>query len=195
MSCPWVAERRYPRLNLVTFEAHPTGLLVPPSDCLALWIWPAAYRFCFWQAPVNKLVPATSLLWALYKSRVYDYSIYTWIIYIQQPYQLYTIAVSSWSNNLQLWQEINWQLLSMVFHGRGRLLSAAIVTYPPFPNFVNSTYNSFDILLGSAPCFRSHRTRHLNFSNQTPSRKKYFLSKLCSGSGNRQPHFLHHVVV
>ena len=29
--------------------------------------------FCFGQAPVNKLVSETSLLWALQKSRVYDY--------------------------------------------------------------------------------------------------------------------------
>jgi len=31
----------------------------------------------FGQAPVNKLVPMTSLLWALYKSRVYDYDTIT----------------------------------------------------------------------------------------------------------------------
>ena len=33
----------------------------------------AAYRFCFGQSPVSKLVPATSLLWVLQKFRVYDY--------------------------------------------------------------------------------------------------------------------------
>ena len=33
------------------------------SACLTLWIWPAAYRFCFGQAPMNKLVPAISPLW------------------------------------------------------------------------------------------------------------------------------------
>src|SRR6218665_3025256 len=33
--------------------------------CLTLWILTVAYRFCFGSAPVNMLVPATSLLWAL----------------------------------------------------------------------------------------------------------------------------------
>ena len=32
----------------------------------------ASCQFCFGQAPLNKLVPATSLLWALKKSRVYE---------------------------------------------------------------------------------------------------------------------------
>jgi len=35
------------------------------SAWLTLWIWLAVYQLCFGQAPVNKLVPATSLLWAL----------------------------------------------------------------------------------------------------------------------------------
>ena len=35
------------------------------SACLILWIWLAAYRFCFGYVPVNKLIPATSLLWTL----------------------------------------------------------------------------------------------------------------------------------
>src|SRR6218665_4161870 len=32
----------------------------------------AAYRVCFGYTPVNRLVPATSLFWAVHKSRVYD---------------------------------------------------------------------------------------------------------------------------
>jgi len=50
----------------------PSTLTVWLSACLTLWIWPAAYWFCFGQAPVNKLVPATSLSWALQKYWVYD---------------------------------------------------------------------------------------------------------------------------
>src|SRR6218665_3497899 len=41
---------------------HHSRLTVYLPDSLDLTI---AYRFCFEQAPVNKLVPATSLLWAL----------------------------------------------------------------------------------------------------------------------------------
>jgi len=51
----------------------PSTIAIWLSACLTLWIWPDAYWFCFWQASVNKLFPATSLLWALCKSRVYDY--------------------------------------------------------------------------------------------------------------------------
>jgi len=59
----------------------PSTIVVWLSACLpdSLWIWPAAYRF--WQAPVNKLVPGISLLWALQKSRVYDYDYDSYIDY------------------------------------------------------------------------------------------------------------------
>src|SRR6218665_3261392 len=49
---------------------HHRRLTVFPSDSLGLT---RCYRFCFGLAPVNKLVPATLLFWALWKSRVYDY--------------------------------------------------------------------------------------------------------------------------
>src|SRR6218665_3925196 len=57
-----------PRLNSKHHPPWPSDLCLPESLNLA-----AAYRFCSGQAPVNKLVPATLLLWALSKSRVYDY--------------------------------------------------------------------------------------------------------------------------
>jgi len=54
----------------------------PPVE---LWPILRSYVYIVWRfVPVNKLVPATSFLWVLYKSRVYDYD-YDYIMIIYYP--------------------------------------------------------------------------------------------------------------
>ena len=64
----------YPSCVILTWFCY-SFLMLCHSKCLPdlYGSWHPAHRFWFDKAPANKLVSATSFLWALYKSRDYDY--------------------------------------------------------------------------------------------------------------------------